>query len=175
MRKSRINSFRSDPQINWEQCGYRAANLIHWEISDDKASNLPTVSNWIFCLILLNGNKEHNYEKTMPFLLETKHFSSPTFILSHRKFQAKQLCNWTSKVPHCFVLQKSRWIIAIDPKPVNKHWQIHTVLCPTFFPVSWHFRCSHLMRLVLLSPFSPVFLAQLLINIRFLQIPSQIF
>lgn len=102
MRKSRTNSFRSDPQINWEQCGYRAANLIHFETSDDKASNLPTVSNWIFfCLILLSRNKEHNYKKTMPLLLEIKHFSSPTYILSHWKFQAKQLCNWISKEPQC--------------------------------------------------------------------------
>lgn len=70
-----------DVTHNGEQCGYQAANFMHGEMSDDKALNLSTDSNWILCLILLNRKKEHNYQKTKAFLLKTEHFSTPTFIL----------------------------------------------------------------------------------------------
>lgn len=51
---------------------------MHGEMSDDKALNPPTISNWIFCLILLN-RKNTIMRKTMPFLLEIEHLSTPAF------------------------------------------------------------------------------------------------
>lgn len=58
-----------------EQCGNQAVNFMLGEVSDDKASNLPAIVNWILCLIRLNRNKEHNYKKTKAFLLENEHSS----------------------------------------------------------------------------------------------------
>lgn len=68
-----------DPTLNGEQCGYQAANFMHGEMSDDKALNLSTNSNWILCLILLNRKKEHNYEKTKAFLLKNEHTLKSNF------------------------------------------------------------------------------------------------
>lgn len=56
-------------------------NFVLGGMSDDKAAKLATVSDWLLCLILLTGKKEHNYEKTKaPFFTKIEHSSSPTFI-----------------------------------------------------------------------------------------------
>lgn len=62
-----------------EQCGNQAVNFTLGEVTDDKASNLPAVVNWILSLIRLNRNKEHNYKKTKAFLLENEHSSTLNF------------------------------------------------------------------------------------------------
>lgn len=83
---------------------------MHGGMSDDKAPNLPTVSDWILCLILSNGKKEHNYEKTKVFLHETEHSSTPTFIYHIRN--SKQNSHVIGDVKHIIVLfLRAGWLI----------------------------------------------------------------
>lgn len=97
---------------------------MHGEMSDDKASNLPTVSNWIFFLILFNRKKEHNYEKTMLFLQEIEHFTTPTFISSNWKFQTKN-SHVIGRIKDLIVLSCTLDDYYTSPKPLEKHRQIH--------------------------------------------------
>lgn len=125
MRKSRINSIRSHPKINGEQCGYQAVNLMHGEMSD-KASNLPTVSNWIFCLILLN--KEERTQLWEDNALSSRNWTllDSNFVFHHIG-NSRQNSHVIGQVEHLIILSCTVDDYYTAPKPLDKHRQIYTV------------------------------------------------